>query len=161
MFDIQLKHACNHTLDSGQYTLGTCPRCLGTGFYYDIQFNEAGKALEVSLSDKLTQTLEKFVLTENNDFHSEVAINVQQWLGEFPISEIKAIIKFKLLESLTSLMEAQRGVLNLSPAAQIASVDSIEVFEDTDDPSKLDYAVTITTIAGDLRELIGTVILND
>lgn len=159
-FDIKLKHICDHNLVDGQYTLDTCSRCLGTGYYYDIRFNEAGKSLEVNLTDKLTQTLEKFVLTENNDFHPEVAINVQQWLGESPISEIKAIIKFELSKSLMILMETQRGVPNLSDEAQIASIDSIEVFEDANNPGSLDYAVTITTVAGNSRELIGTVALN-
>lgn len=158
VFDMKLKHTCNHNLIDGQYTLSTCPRCLGIGFYYDIKFNAAGKPLEVSLSDKLAQTLEKFVLTENNDFHPEVAINVQQWLGGSPISEIKAIIKFELSKSLMTLMDTQQGVVNLSNEAQIASIDSIEVFEDTDNPGTLDYAVTITTAAGSSRELAGTVV---
>ena len=159
-FDIQLKHVCNHKLADTQYTSGTCPRCLGTGYYYDIKFNEAGKSLEVSLTDKLTQTLEKFVLTENNDFHPEVAINVQQWLGESPISEIKAIIKFELSKSLMILMDTQQGVPNLSDEAQIACINDIEVFEDANNPDRLDYAVTITTVAGNSRELTGTVVLN-
>jgi len=161
VFDMKLKQTCNHALEAGQFTLDTCTRCLGTGFYYDIHLNEAGKLLEVSLVDKLTQTLEKFVLTENNDFHPDVAINLQQWLGEAPISEIKAIIKFDLIKSIMSLIETQRGVPNLSSEAQIASLDKVEVFDDTSDPSRLDYAVTITTIAGNSRELAGTVILNE
>ncbi len=161
VFDMKLKQSCNHDLAAGQFILDTCPRCLGTGFYYDIQLNESGKLLEVSLVDKLTQTLEKFVLTENNDFHPDVAINLQQWLGESPISEVKAIIKFDLIKSTMSLMETQRGVPNLSSEAQIASLDKVEVFEDINDPSRLDYAVTITTIAGNSRELAGTVILNE
>lgn len=159
-FDMKLKHTCNHNLADGQYTIATCPRCLGTGYYYDIKFNEAGKPLEVSLADKLTQTLEKFVSTENNDFHPEVAINIQQWLGKSPISEIKAIIKFELTKSLIALMEMQRGIVNLSSASQIASIDSIEVFENVDNPNTLDYAVSITTIAGNSRELTGTIALN-
>ena len=160
VFDVQLKHVCNHKLTDTQYTISTCPRCLSTGYYYDIRFNEAGKPLEVKLVDKLVQTLEKFVLTENNDFHPEVAINVQQWLGESPISEIKAIIKFELSKSLITLMETQRGVPNLSSETQIASIDSIEVFADADNPDSLDYAVTITTMAGNSRELTGTVVLD-
>lgn len=156
-FDLKLKHVCNHTLKSGQYTLNTCPRCLGTGYYFDIKYNEAGKLLKVDIVDKLEQTLEKFVLTEANDFHPEVAINLQQWLGEAPISEIKTFIKFELSKSLITLMETQRGVPNLSNDAQIASIDSIEVFDDPSNPDKLNYTVTITTIAGSLKEFAGTI----
>lgn len=155
--DIKLKHICDHNITGGQRTLTTCPRCVGTGYYYDIKFNEVGKPLEVALVDKLSQTLEKLVLTENNDFHPEVAINMQQWLGESPISEIKAVIKFELSKSLMILMDTQRGVPNLAAEAQIASIDSIEVFEDTSNPGTLDYAVTITTMSGTHRELTGTI----
>jgi hypothetical protein len=156
-FDIKLKHICDHNITGGQRTLTTCPRCVGTGYYYDIKFNEVGKPLEVALVDKLSQTLEKLVLTENNDFHPEVAINMQQWLGESPISEIKAVIKFELSKSLMILMATQRGVPNLAAEAQIASIDSIEIFEDTSNPGTLDYAVTITTMSGTHRELTGTI----
>ena len=159
-FDVQLKHVCNHKLSDAQYTLSKCPRCLGKGYYYDIQFNAAGKVLEVSLVDKLAQTLEKFVLTESNDFHPEVAINVAQWLGDSPISEIKAVIKFELSKSLMALISSQRGIPNLAGEAQIAKVNSIDVYEDVSDPGTLDYGVTVTTISGGTRTLTGSVIFS-
>jgi len=40
IFDLNLKQTCDHVLSSGRYTLNTCPRCLGTGYYYDLKFNE-------------------------------------------------------------------------------------------------------------------------
>lgn len=159
-FDVQLKHTCNHKLGASQYTLSKCPRCLGKGYYYDIQFNAAGKILEVSLVDKLAQTLEKFVLTESNDFHPEVAINVAQWLGGSPISEIKAVIKFELSKSLMALISTQRGVPNLASEAQIAKVNSIDVYDDVSDPGTLNYGVTVTTIAGGTRILTGSIIFS-
>ena len=158
--NLKLKHLCNHLLDSGQYKLESCPRCLGTGYYYDVKFNEAGQLVQVDLSEKLGQQLEKYVLTEENKFHPEVAINVKQWLGNAPISEIKSVIKFDLIKSLITLQETQQGVQNLAGEVQIGRVDSVEVFEDTEDPMRLHYIIQITTVSGVQRELGGTMLLN-
>ena len=160
-FDIKLKHACNHYLSNIQYTLSKCPRCLGTGYYYDAKFNEMGRLIQISLEDKLQQALEKLVLTDENKFHTDVAIGLKKWLGEVPISKIKAVIKYDLVKSLAVLQETQRGVLNLSGQARIASVDNIEVYENSESPDTLEYLIEITTMAGDTKELTGTVIVGE
>ena len=160
-FDIKLKHTCSHYLNNIQYTLGKCPRCLGTGYYYDAKFNEMGRLVQISLEDKLQQALEKLVLTDENKFHTDVAIGLKKWLGEVPISKIKAMIKYDLVKSLAVLQETQRGVLNLSGQARIASVDNIEVYENLESPDTLEYSVEITTMAGDTKELTGTVIVGE
>lgn len=160
-FDIKLKHICNHKLSNSQYTLNTCPRCLGTGYYYDVKFNEMGKLVEISLEDKLQQALEKLVLTDENKFHEDVAIGLKKWLGEVPISKIKAIIKYDLVKSLAELQEIQRGVPNLSGYAQIASVDNIEVYENPESPDTLEYLVEVTTVSGDTKKLTGVVTVGE
>ncbi len=160
-FDIKLKHICNHKLSNSQYTLGKCPRCLGTGYYYDIKFNDMGKLVEISLEDKLQQALEKLVLTDENKFHEDVAIGLKKWLGEVPISKIKAIIKYDLVKSLAELQEIQRGVPNLSGYAQIASVDNIEVYENSESPDTLEYLVEVTTVSGDTKKLTGIVTVGE
>jgi hypothetical protein len=156
-FDIKLKHVCNHKLSNIQYTLNNCPRCLGIGYYYDVKFNEMGKLVEISLEDKLQQALEKLVLTDENKFHKDVAIGLKKWLGEVPISKIKAIIKYDLVKSLAELQEIQRGVPNLSGHAQIASVDNIEVYENPESPDTLEYLVEVTTVAGNTKKLTSVV----
>ena len=160
-YDIKLKHTCSHYLSNIQYTLSKCPRCLGTGYYYDAKFNEMGRLIQISLEDKLQQALEKLVLTDENKFHTDVAIGLKKWLGEVPISKIKAIIKYDLVKSLAVLQETQRGVLNLSGQARIASVDNIEVYENLESPDTLEYLIEITTMAGDTKELTGIVIVNE
>ena len=160
-FDIKLKHICSHYLSNIQYTLGKCPRCLGTGYYYDAKFNEMGRLIQISLEDKLQQALEKLVLTDENKFHTDVAIGLKKWLGEVPISEIKAIIKYDLVKSLAVLQETQKGVLNLSGQARIASVDNIEVYENSESLDTLEYLIEITTMAGDTKELTGTIIVGE
>ena len=160
-FDIKLKHTCSHYLNNIQYTLNTCPRCLGTGYYYDAKFNEMGRLVQISLEDKLQQALEKLVLTDENKFHTDVAIGLKKWLGEVPISKIKAIIKYDLVKSLIVLQKTQRDVPDLSGRSQIASVDNIEVYENLESPDTLEYLVEITTMSGDKKELTGTVIVGE
>jgi hypothetical protein len=155
----KLKHFCNHYLSSGQYRLVTCPRCLGTGYYYDIKFDDVGKLIQLQLSEKLTQQLEKIVITKENEFHPEVAINIQKWLGNVSISEVKAAIKFELLKSLLILQETQRDTPNLFGQVQIGRIDNISVYDDPADPVRLYYVVQVTTVAGINQELNGTVLL--
>jgi len=158
-FDIKLKHSCNHNLSGGQFILSKCPRCLGTGFYYDAKFNAIGTLIEVSLEDKLQQALEKFVLTEENKFHNNIAIDLKQWLGELPIPEITAIIKYDLLNMVNALRDTQKTVAGLSPRAQIASIDDITVT--MLDVDSLHYTITLTTVSGETANLRGTTRLSD
>lgn len=160
-FNLKLKHTCDHKLSTGAYRLASCPRCLGTGYYYDIKFNDVGKVTPINLTERLAQMLEKLALTDENRFHSQIAINVRKWLGQVPVSEIKAAIKFDIIKSLMIIQENQRGAPNLTGEVQIGRIDSVEVREDLNDPTRLFYIVKVTTISGVERELGGTVTLNN
>ena len=158
-YDIKLKHTCSHYLSDIQYTLSKCPRCLGTGYYYDAKFNEMGRLIQISLEDKLQQALEKLVLTDENKFHTDVAIGLKKWLGEVPISKIKAIIKYDLMEGIVALKNSQKSIEGLSSRAQISSIDDIIVTAlDVDD---LHYTVIVTTVSGETTNLGGVISLSD
>jgi len=158
VFDVKLKHVCNHQLSTGTYKLSTCPRCLGTEYYYDIKFDALGRPIEVSLEDKLQQALEKLVLTERNDFHSDIAVNIKKWLGNSPLNSVQSIIKYELIKGIASLQQNQLSVPSLSSRAVISTIDSIEVNQV--DIDHLDYSVKITTVSGTSYNLIGTINLN-
>jgi len=158
-FDIKLKHPCSHQLLTGTYKLSTCLRCLGTGYYYDIKFDALGRAIEVSLEDKLQQALEKLVLTERNDFHSDIAVNLKKWLGNSPLNSVQAIIKYELIKGIATLQQNQLSVANLSSRAIISTVDSIDVTQSGVD--RLNYVVSITTVSGTQYNLVGTINLNN
>ena len=102
--------------------------------------------------------MEKFVLTEENKFHPEIAINIKKWLGSAPISQIKAAIKYDLIQGIVTLQEEQKSTVNLSTRAQIASIDKIEIIEI--DFNHLQYTVEITTISGERRALTGFVMFD-
>ena len=158
-FDIKLKHICSHYLSNIQYTLGKCPRCLGTGYYYDAKFNEMGRLIQISLEDKLQQALEKLVLTDENKFHTDVAIGLKKWLGEVPISKIKAIIEYDLMEGIATLKSSQKRIEGLSPRAQISTIDDIAII--VLDENSLHYVVTVTTVSGETTNLEGTINFSD
>lgn len=157
-FDIKLKHSCSHQLSTGSYKLNTCPRCLGTGYYYDIKFDAIGRPIEVSLEDKLQQALEKLVLTERNDFHTDIAINLKKWLGNSPISSVQSIIKYELIKGIATLQQNQLSVANLSSRAIISTVDSVDV--EQLDVDRLKYTIKITTVSGSQYNLVGTISLS-
>lgn len=155
VYDIKLRHTCTHNLAEGQLTLSTCTRCLGTGYYHDAKFNAAGKLTELSLEDKLQQALEKLVLTDSNRFHENVSIGVKKWIGDVPLSKIKTVIQYDLMQGITGLKGSQKRIMGLNPRAQIASIDNIEATITAVD--SLRYIVTITTLSGVTSNLTGVI----
>lgn len=155
-FDLKLKHTCDHILASGAFTLETCPRCNGTGFFFDIQFDKTGHPTILKIEDKLIQSLEKLVLTTENNFHADIILGIHDKIGN-QLSDMIGIIKYGLINGVATMKQNQRGVPNLSPRAQIATLDSIVVDKDT--PTSLRYLVEITTLSGETAELTGSIIL--
>ncbi len=157
-FDVKLKHTCNHKLLSGTYKLTTCPRCLGTGYYYDIKFNDVGKISEVLLEDKLIQALEKLMQTLENKYHPEIAAGIQKWLGVLGNRDNLGVIQDNIIATLASLKEIQKSVYNLSPRARISTINNIVT--DLTSPTILRYTITLTTVSGEEKTLVGTTSLD-
>ena len=75
-------HDFTITVGSVSYTASECPRCLGTGKFWDINLNDGTGKLEiVENENKLKQDLEKIVLEVNNRFHNQRG-NVFKNFGE-------------------------------------------------------------------------------
>ena len=153
--DAQLKHICNHTLATGIYSLTSCPRCLGTGIYYDIQFDPLGQITPVTDEYKLAQDLEKIMLTESNIFHPDYATNLKKYIGEASGRKIAQIVRKDIIDGVTRLMNSQKGVTS-STREQISSIISIEVDADVD-PTKLIYKVQVLTSSGEIKGIGGSI----
>ena len=153
-FDVKLRHPCNHNLSTGQFILNTCSRCLGTGYYYDIKFNAYGRPETLSIENKLQQALEKMVLTPSNNFHESLFVDIQSHVGQLQ-EDIEPIIAYDIQQIVAAMKHTHRSVVNLSPSAQIFSLDSIEVIKEGQ--TSLRYIVKITTVAGDEIEVIGDI----
>ena len=118
-----------------------------------------GRLIHISLEDKLQQALEKLVLTDENKFHTDVAIGLKKWLGEVPISKIKAIIKYDLMKGIVALKSSQKRIEGLSSRAQISAVDDIIVTVLNAD--SLHYIITVTTVSGESTNLEGVINFSD
>ncbi|MCK4359416.1 MAG: hypothetical protein KAW92_11885 [Candidatus Cloacimonetes bacterium] len=160
----QLKWPCTHYLSGIQYTLYTCPRCLGKGYYYDIKFDAGGLVPQVWDETKLQQELEKITLTEYNPFHPEYGAGLKKRVGQVGVDELKAIIKSDLVDAVYNLMkyqkaEANKGVQNgnFSPKELIDKIDKIEITELS--ATELNFAVYVVTVEGKELEITGKILV--
>jgi len=161
----QLKWPCTHYLPNrGQFTLNTCPRCLGKGFYYDIQFDAGGLVPQVWDETKLGQELEKITITDFNPFHPEYGANLKARVGQVSVDELKPIIKADLLNSIYTLIKYQKREANkgigdgyFSPRELIDRVDKIEITEIS--TTELNFAVYVVTVEGRKIEITGKVLV--
>ena len=155
-FDLQLRHPCDHVLADGSFKLSTCSRCNGTGIYFDIRFDQTGHPSILKIEDKLIQSLEKLVLTSENKFHEDIVLGIHDRIGG-PIDDMIGIIRYDLIQGIATMKQNQRGVPNLSARAQIATLNKVEV--DNDTATSLRYLVEITTVSGETAEVTGNIIL--
>jgi len=153
-FDVKLKHICDHQLTSGEYTSGTCPRCLGTNYYYDIKFGTSGQSEILSTEDKLLQALEKLVLTDSNIFHADISTNIISRIGSIT-GDVENLIKYDLIQAVATLQENQQQAPNLSSRAIIDKLDSVEVIREN--ATSLRYIIKLITVSGNTLELSGSI----
>ncbi len=157
-FDLDLKHTCNHVLASGRYTLTTCPRCLGRGYYYDLKFNELGLVETTTKVEKLRQELEKATLTEVNPFHVGYGAALLTRLGIVSIHSLKIIIRNDLIATVNFLKEAQTKEAAHVPFSVDELISKIEriVVKETG-PTTLTYLVEILTVSRENISLSGII----
>jgi len=158
----QLKQTCNHNLSGVQYTLNTCPRCLGNGYYFDIKFDAGGLVPQVWDENKLIQELEKITLTDSNPFHPEYGANLKQRIGQVNVEELKAIIQRDLLTTVYNLIKYQKAEASKSPGyfSVYELIDSVDKIEITDlSATELIFAVYVITIHGKEVQLTGKVLV--
>lgn len=162
----QLKHNCNHYLSGVQYTLDTCSRCLGNGYYYDIKFSPNGDIITVNEKEKLLQELVKIALTSKgtNPFHNEYGSTLSDSVGllqEKDFQETK--LKQSIIEAVLRLKYLQRDYVRqgykLSLEELIDRIYEIEVYEIENNPTMLGFKVQIITVRGNTILLQGNVTL--
>lgn len=151
----KLKHVCDHKLTSGTFTLNTCPRCLGQGYYYDIKIDEDGTIPQVFREDKLLQELEKITITPlgNNLFHEAYGTLVDNVFSSAPSRDLReTLLKQSIIAAVGRIqtnqqLEIRRGY-GFSPAELITNIEKIEVFDVYEEPRSIGYRVYIMTAQG-------------
>jgi len=118
------------------YTLSTCPRCLGTGEFWDINLNDGKGKLEIiEYENKLGQDLEKIVLEVNNKFHNQRGNVFKNFNSLNPIYLRKRITQeiVRNIQRLKILQEQQAGKgISLPKKEQIKKVSKIDVTSGSD-----------------------------
>ena len=162
----KLKQTCDHVLSSGRYTLTTCPRCLGTGYYYDMKFNEVGLVEQIIAEDKLAQELEKITLTPigDNIFHDQYGTLVARSHLTASTREIQeTVLKRSIIDAVLHLKQIQELEISdgspFSARELIARIEKVEILGYSTNPTAVQYVVHVRTLSSTLAALRGTIIL--
>jgi len=159
VYDLKLKHTCTHILNNVIYSIGSCPRCLGTAVYYDIAFTGDGDIVTVNKVDKIIQEVEKITLSSQNPFHPEYGMHLISRIGG-ATSELTNVIKQDLIRSIKALKEyqlRQSGFTAFSAEELINDIIQLNVTAVT--ARKLVYEVKITTKSAGEVILSGEIII--
>lgn len=116
---------------------GACPRCYGKNYYFDIYFDQNGKAVTATKSQKLLQECLKILIEDklSNKYHPEWGCDVSQRVGTKNAGSIE---KFKVELSVRDAIEylkqlqlnSQLQYMNMNDEEIIESIQSIKVEKD-------------------------------
>lgn len=131
--DVKLFHQCDHVVGGKQHAAHLCPRCLGKGYYYDISFDEAGKAITTSGQIKLQQEVLKIIndIRGDNPFFPDWGSGIHDYIG----SKASKLDRMKIgydvrmtLEYLRELqVDAREKYNNMADNEIIQNVLSVDV----------------------------------
>ncbi|MNY21802.1 hypothetical protein D3C86_1553720 [compost metagenome] len=117
---------------------GSCTKCYGKNFYFDISFDASGQAVTADNSMKLLQELIKIILEdkEGNAFHPNWGCDIAKRIGT---KKRGPADKFKVEMSVRSAIDYLKSVQennqllkrNMRPEEMIVGISSITVEEDS------------------------------
>lgn len=131
--DVKIFHQCDHVVGHKQHAAHLCPRCLGKGYYYDISFDEAGKAITTSGTIKLQQEVLKAVndIRGDNLFFPNWGSGIHDFIGRkaSKLDKMKIGLDVRLtLEYLRELqVDARRQYNNMNDNEVIQNVTAVDV----------------------------------
>jgi hypothetical protein len=140
------------------YTLASCPRCLGTGEYGGFSYGTDGKLFTLSGVAQLSQQIKK-ILTEKKR-STGYGFDFSLLSGVIDAARLTTIQSevVRTLNYLKALQQAEklRGFVYL-PSEEIDDLDSVRAIQDTADPRTV--FVTARVIARSGRTASITVLL--
>ncbi|AEO93447.1 gp187 [Bacillus phage G] len=134
----------------------TCPKCLGKGYYYDIYFDKAGKAITATKSQKLLQECLKVLVDEKlgNKFHPNWGCDIEQRIGTKNMGSSIEMLKVELsvrdaVERLRKLqMNNQIMYGNMNEEEIIDTIESIDVTKDG--PTGYNIDIEVVSVMGEV-----------
>jgi len=138
-----------------------CRKCHSYKIYDDIAFSAQGNIVLVDKENKLVQDIEKIVITiiESNTHHPWYGTRLLLFLGSandphFFRVRIASDINDSL-ENLINMQEQQFRVqrIYMDDEEQIDSIENIDVWEDENDPTRINVSVTVRNKASQLIDI--------
>lgn len=152
--DIKIFNACNHIVENKYYEPQLCPRCYSNGYYFDIHFDEQGKAVTTTGAIKLQQEILKVLVDEkyNNLFHENWGSQIHNMIGHKNLSITKARLEILVREALNYLQNVQLNeyynVRNLNESEILDKILYIEINPVV--PTGYQINVVISNTTGDI-----------
>lgn len=152
MFDSALKQTCDHYVGLNKYLLDSCPRCLGRGIYYDLNFNAKGLIDTVDKGNKLNQEIEKILVTRlgSNKFHLEYGSLLMK-ASSLGVDSVfrETVLKQSITSALRQLRSYQQSEVSrgkfFTPEELLSQIRKVEVRTDRNDPRRIDIVVEVLT----------------
>lgn len=155
--DLKCTKQCDHRVGDPvtAFTLATCPRCLGKGTYHDISFDAAGKLNTIKRVYQLNQQIEKILI--ENVRESGYGFDYSLLNGVIDSGRILAIQR-EVTRLLNYYIENVQGTEKssgyaYSPTEEVASIDSVKVYQDSQEPRKVVVLVSLTTVSGQSQSI--------
>lgn len=134
-----------------------CSKCGGGNYLDDVQLNIRGDLLTLRDEQLLMQNVEKFIITSlnSNPFHSFIGTNLTGLIGtrisnvSFLLTQITAEISRTLQKFQDLQSQYQLTGRAISPGEILATIDDIQVTQDTIDPSIMRANVIVTAQSGE------------
>jgi hypothetical protein len=157
---IQFKEKWKSPTDYFEITYVTlsnvCTKCVGSKYLDDLSYDVRGGLLQIRNEYLLMQNVEKFVVTtiNSNPFHLYVGTGLVGLIGKRISSAtfLQSQITAEIGRALQKLQDLQGQYLNtgraITEGEMLATVDSIQVTQDADDPSIFRAEVTVTAQSG-------------
>lgn len=131
--DAKIFTPCDHYTGGKQYIVDRCPKCLGKGYYYDIEFDLQGQAKLITGTQKLQQEVLKIINDErgNNLYFSRWGSEIHNLIGSkqdrLTNSRLQIMVRMSL-EYLQLLQQsAQTEYENFSSDEILLGVENIEM----------------------------------
>ena len=133
-----------------------CIKCAGNLYLDDISYNVRKELLEIRNEYLLMQNVEKFIVTiiNSNAFHLFIGTGLVGLIGKrisnvnFLTTQITSEIN-RTLQKLQDLQgQYQMAGRVVTQGELLASVDDIQVVQDTNDPTVVRVTVTVTAQSG-------------
>ena len=107
--DIKFCTLCSHWVNNIQYSVATCPRCNGRGWYMDIMFDPAGDAIATGGAIKMQQECIKVLFDQKHSdlFYPNWGSEIHDFIGKKNTTAIRSRLEMCIRRAIERLKAIQ------------------------------------------------------